>query len=52
MGNGKYMAVYEVVNKPSLEVNTAICYYKISDDGINWNPVDLGKPILLEDGTG
>lgn len=52
MGNGKYMAVYEVVNRPSQSVNTAICYYKISDDGINWDPTDLGTPILLEDGTG
>lgn len=52
MGNGKYMAVYEVVNRPSIAVNTAICYYKISDDGINWNPTDLGTPVLLEDGTG
>lgn len=52
MGNGKYMAVYEVVNKPTYDINTAICYYKISDDGINWNPTDLGTPILLSDGTG
>lgn len=52
MGNGKYMAVYEVVNRPSQTQNNAICYYKISDDGINWNPTDLGTPVLLEDGTG
>lgn len=52
MGNGKYMAVYEVVNRPSQTLNTAICYYKISDDGINWDSTNLGTPILLEDGTG
>lgn len=52
MGNGKYLAAYEVVNRPSRKVDTAVCYYKISDDGINWNPTDLGTPVLLEDGTG
>lgn len=52
MGNGKYMAVYEVVNRPTYDINTAICYYKISDDGINWNPTDLGTPIKLADGSG
>lgn len=52
MGNGKYLAAYEVVNRPSQSLNTAICYYKISDDGINWNSTDLGTPVLLEDGTG
>lgn len=52
MGNGKYMAVYEVVNRPSQTLNTAICYYKISDDGLNWDASDLGTPIRLEDGTG
>lgn len=52
MGNGKYMAVYEVVNRPSQTQNNAICYFKISDDGINWNPTDLGTPVLLADGTG
>lgn len=50
--NGKYMAVYEVVNRPSQTLNTAVCYYKISDDGVNWNPTDLGTPIRLADGTG
>ncbi len=52
MGNGKYIAVYEVVNRPSQKVNSAICYYKISEDGVTWDANDLGTPILLEDGTG
>lgn len=52
MGNGKYLAVYEVVNRPSQSLNTAICYYKISDDGLDWDAANLGTAIKLADGTG
>ncbi|MFJ3802629.1 RICIN domain-containing protein [Streptomyces sp. NPDC090088] len=50
--NGKYMAVYEVVNRPSQSLNTAVVYYKFSDDGITWTANDLGTPIKLANGRG
>ncbi|MDP4502009.1 RICIN domain-containing protein [Nonomuraea turcica] len=49
--NGKYLAAYEVVNRPSQSLNTAVNYYKISDDGLTW-PGGLGTPIRLADGRG
>ena len=52
MPNGKYLATYEVVNRPSQSQNNAQVYYKISDDGINWNGGDLGTPIRTRDGRG
>ncbi|THF72888.1 carbohydrate-binding protein [Cohnella fermenti] len=50
--NGKYMATYEVVNKPSISLNTAPVYYKFSDDGVTWTASDLGTPIKLKNGRG
>lgn len=50
--NGKYITTYEVVNKPSLTLNTAVAYYKFSDDGVTWNAGDLGTVIQLSDGRG
>jgi hypothetical protein len=50
--NGKYMATYEVVNRPSQSLNTAVAYYKFSDDGVTWDADDLGTPIRLADGRG
>ncbi|UUZ95255.1 glycoside hydrolase [Paenibacillus sp. P25] len=50
--NGKYMAVYEVVNRPSQSLNTAVVYYKFSDDGVTWTANDLGTPIQLSNGRG
>jgi hypothetical protein len=47
--NGKYITTYEVVNKPSQQVNTAVVYYKFSDDGITWDAADLGTPIQLSE---
>lgn len=51
MGNGQYIAVYEVVNRPSQSLNTAPAYFKLSSDGVTW-PSGLGTPITLADGRG
>jgi hypothetical protein len=51
MGNGKYIATYEVVNRPSQTLNTAPVYYKISDDGVTW-PSGLGTQVTLPNGRG
>ena len=50
--NGKYMATYEVVNRPSQSLNTAVAYYKLSNDGVTWTANDLGTQIKLSDGRG
>lgn len=51
--DGRYMATFEVVNRPSLSQNTAPAYYKISPDGLNWSPQSsIGTPIRLADGRG
>lgn len=50
--NGKYMATYEMVNRPSLKVNNAVVYCKFSDDGITWNANSLGTRVALADGRG
>jgi hypothetical protein len=52
MGNGQYMATYEVVNQPSQSLNTAVVYYKLSSDGITWNANSLGTQIKLANGRG
>lgn len=51
MGNGQYIATYEVVNRPSQSLNTAPAYFKLSSDGVTW-PAGLGTPITLADGRG
>ena len=50
--NGKYMAAYEVVNRPSQSLNTAPIYVKFSDDGYTWDASDIGTQVLLRDGRG
>lgn len=50
--NGKYMATYEVVNRPSLSVNNAVVYCKFSDDGVTWDANSLGARIALANGRG
>jgi hypothetical protein len=50
--NGQYLATYEVVNRPSQSVNTAVVYYKLSSDGVTWSANSLGTPIKLADGRG
>jgi len=52
MPNGVRLATYEVVNRPSVEVDGAPVYFKTSPDGVTWDSEDLGTPILLEDGRG
>lgn len=52
MGNGQYMATYEVVNEPSTTLNTAEVYYKLSSDGITWTANSLGTQIKLSNGRG
>ena len=51
MGNGKYLATYEVVDRPSQTLNTAPVYYKISNDGVTW-PSGLGTKLTLANGRG
>ncbi|RRS00225.1 RICIN domain-containing protein [Glycomyces terrestris] len=51
--DGRYMATFEVVNRPSQSQNTAPVYYKISNDGLNWGTTtSIGTPIKLADGRG
>jgi hypothetical protein len=51
--DGRYMATFEVVNRPSQTQNTAPVYYKISNDGLNWGTTtSIGSPILLANGRG
>ncbi len=50
--NGKYMATYEVVNRPSISNNNAVVYCKFSDDGITWDENSLGTRISLANGRG
>ncbi len=52
MGNGQYLATYEVVNQPSQSVNTAVVYFKTSTDGITWAASSLGTQIQLANGRG
>lgn len=52
MGNGKYLATYEVVNQPNQTVNSAVVYYKISNDGITWTANSLGTQLKLANGRG
>jgi hypothetical protein len=53
MGDGRYLATFEVVNRPSQSNNTAPVYYKISADGLNWgNTNSIGTPIQLANGRG
>lgn len=51
--DGRYMASFEVVNRPSQSLNTAPVYVKFSSDGLNWSPsTSLGTPVKLADGSG
>jgi len=53
MPNGKYIATFEVVNRPSQAQNTAPVYYKISNDGLNWGTTtSIGSPVVLANGRG
>ncbi|PJJ55655.1 RICIN domain-containing protein [Compostimonas suwonensis] len=51
--DGRYLATYEVVNRPSQSLNTAPVYAKYSPDGLNWSPTtSIGTPIQLANGRG
>ncbi|CAH0173254.1 Exo-beta-D-glucosaminidase [Microbacterium oxydans] len=51
--DGRYIATFEVVNRPSQTQNTAPVYFKISNDGLNWGTTtSIGTPIQLADGRG
>lgn len=50
--NGKYIATYEVVNRPSISKNNAIVYCKFSDDGVTWDEGSLGTRVALSNGRG
>ena len=50
--DGKYIATYEVVNRPSINKNNAIVYYKFSEDGVTWDAGNLGTRVTLADGRG
>ena len=53
MQDGRYIATYEVVNRPSQTLNTAQVYYKISADGLTWSPgTSIGTAIKLANGRG
>lgn len=50
--NGKYIATYEVVNRPSISRNNAVVYCKFSNDGVTWDAGSLGTRVSLADGRG
>lgn len=51
--DGRYLATFEVVNRPSQSNNTAPVYFKISPDGVTWTPsTSIGTQILLANGRG
>lgn len=51
--DGRYLATFEVVNRPSQSQNTAPVYFKTSADGLNWgDTTSIGAPIRLADGRG
>ncbi|WP_309106303.1 RICIN domain-containing protein [Arthrobacter sp.] len=53
MQDGRYLATFEVVNRPSQSQNTAPVYYKTSADGLNWSPeASIGTKVALQDGRG
>lgn len=51
--DGRYLATFEVVNRPSQSQNTAPVYFKTSSDGLNWgDTTTIGTPVKLADGRG
>ena len=51
--DGRFMASFEVVNRPSQTLNTAPVYVKFSPDGLAWSPTtSIGSPVTLADGSG
>lgn len=51
--DGRYLATFEVVNRPSQSNNTAPVYFKLSPDGVTWSPTtSIGTQITLANGRG
>lgn len=51
--DGRYVASFEVVNRPSQSQNTAPVYVKYSADGLNWgDTTTIGTPVRLANGAG
>ena len=51
--DGRYLATFEVVNRPSQQNNTAPVYFKTSPDGLTWSPeTSIGTKIVLANGRG
>ena len=51
--DGRYLATFEVVNRPSQTNNTAPVYFKTSPDGLAWAPeTSIGTKIALANGRG
>ena len=51
--DGRYLATFEVVNRPSQTNNTAPVYFKTSPDGLTWAPESsIGTKIALANGRG
>lgn len=47
LGDGRYLATYEIVGMTNVPV-----YYKITDDLNDWNPSDIGDPVVTKRGEG
>ncbi|MDR1913916.1 MAG: exo-alpha-sialidase [Clostridiales bacterium] len=47
--NNTKLITYEVVNRPSLNQDSAQVYFKTSPDGTTWDSEDLGVPITAID---
>jgi hypothetical protein len=51
--DSRYLATFEVVNRPSQTQNTAPVYFKTSPDGLNWTPAtSIGTAVKLANGRG
>ncbi|TPX10403.1 uncharacterized protein E0L32_008622 [Thyridium curvatum] len=46
MDNSEYIMSYEICNRPGCPVHV-----KRSQDGVTWNPTDMGTPIATTDGV-
>ncbi len=47
LGDGRYLATYEIVG-----MNNNPAYFKITDDLTDWNPSDIGQPVVTKRGEG
>ncbi|MBQ8287195.1 MAG: exo-alpha-sialidase [Clostridia bacterium] len=47
LGDGRYLATYEIVGMSNNPI-----YFKITDDLTDWNPSDIGEPVVTKRGEG